>query len=156
MAVVVESSGVIAEITGNSQKIILSATLGNAGWSPIFSLISDGNRRILQVSDWVGGSGSPPAIGGYIGNNGIVLSITDAINIRGEKGEQGEPSPSYLHSQSTDSDSWLINHNLNAYPQIQLFSLGWVKIYADEQHLSLNTTRVSFSNPTTGYAILSL
>jgi hypothetical protein len=156
MAVIIQSSGAIAEITGISQKVILSATLGNAGWSPILSLISDGNRRVLQVSDWVGGSGSPPAIGGYIGNNGIVLSITDAINIRGEKGEQGEPSPSYLHTQSTNSDSWLINHNLNAYPQIQLFSLGWIKIYADEQHLSLNTTQVSFSYPAVGYAILSL
>lgn len=74
----------------------------------------------------------------------------------GPAGPPGEPSPSYLHTQSTASNTWLINHNLNAYPQIQLFSLGWVKIYADEQHLSLNTTQVSFSYPAVGYAILSL
>jgi len=156
VAVIIQSSGAIAEIISSSQKIILSATLGNAGWSPVVSLISDGNRRVLQVSDWVGGSGSPPAIGGYIGSSGLVSSIVDAINIRGEKGEQGDPSPNYLHTQSTNSNNWLINHNLNAYPQIQLFSLGWVRVYADEQHLSLNTTQVSFSYPTAGYAILSL
>ena len=144
------------QITGSSRQVIVSATLGNAGWSPVLAIISDGNRRVFQVVNWVGGSGSPPAIGGYIGNNGIVPSIADAINIRGEKGEQGESSLSYFHTQSTNSDNWLINHNLNAYPQIQLFSLGWIKIYADEQHLSLNTTQVSFSYPATGYAILSL
>jgi hypothetical protein len=87
MAVIVQSSGAIAEITGSSQKIILSATLGNAGWSPILSLISDGNRRVLQVSGWVGGSGLPPDIGGYIGASGLVSLIANAIDIRGSEGK---------------------------------------------------------------------
>lgn len=87
MAVIIQSSGVIAEITGNSEKIILSATLGNAGWSPILSLIPDGNRRVLQISDWVGGSGSPPAIGGYIGSSGLISSIASAVSVVGPSGK---------------------------------------------------------------------
>lgn len=74
----------------------------------------------------------------------------------GPTGPPGDGSAFFLHTQSTASNAWLINHNLNLYPQIQLFTLAWVKIYADEQHLSLNTTQVSFSYPTVGYAVLSL
>jgi hypothetical protein len=140
------------EITGSSRQIIVSATLGNAGWSPVLSLVADGNRRVFQVVNWVGGSGTPPATGGYIGPSGLVSSISSAVDVR------GSPSPPafFLHTQSIASNTWLINHNLNLYPQIQLFTLAWVKIYADEQHLSLNTTQVSFSYPAVGYAILSL
>lgn len=141
------------EITGSSRQIIVSATLGNAGWSPVLSLVADGNRRVFQVVNWVGGSGTPPATGGYIGLSGLVSSISSAVDVRGSP---GLPSAFFLHTQSIASITWLINHNLNLYPQIQLFTLAWVKIYADEQHLSLNTTQVSFSYPAVGYAILSL
>ncbi len=143
------------EITGSSRQIIVSATLGNAGWSPVLSLVADGNRRVFQVVNWVGGSGTPPATGGYIGLSGLVSSISSAVDVRGSPGLPSPPA-FFLHTQSIASNTWLINHNLNLYPQIQLFTLAWVKIYADEQHLSLNTTQVSFSYPAVGYAILSL
>ena len=75
------------EITGSSRQVIVSATLGGAGWSPVLAVVSDGNRRVLQVSDWVGGSGLPPAIGGYIGASGLVSLIANAIDIRGSEGK---------------------------------------------------------------------
>lgn len=92
----------------------------------------------------------------------VFLQRDPTVFIKGDKGDRGLPglpgdgSAFFLHTQSTASNTWLINHNLNLYPQVQLFTLAWVKIYADEQHLSLNTTQVSFSYPTVGYAILSL
>ena len=89
----------------------------------------------------------------------FVLARDPATYIQGPPGPPGPPgdgSAFFLHTQSTASNTWLINHNLNLYPQIQLFTLAWVKICADEQHLSLNTTQVSFSYPAVGYAILSL
>jgi hypothetical protein len=143
------------EITGSSRQIIVSATLGNAGWSPVLSLVADGDRRVFQVVSWAGGSGTPPATGGYIGPSGLVSSISSAVDVRGSPGLPSLPA-FFLHTQSIASNTWSINHNLNLYPQIQLFTLAWVKIYADEQHLSLNTTQVSFSYPAVGYAILSL
>ena len=75
------------QITGSSRQVIVSATLGNAGWSPVLAIISDGNRRVFQVVNWVGGSGSPPATGGYIGASGLVSLIALAIDIRGSEGK---------------------------------------------------------------------
>lgn len=75
------------EITGSSRQVIVSATLGGAGWSPVLAVVSDGNRRVLQVSDWVGGSGLPPDSGGYIGASGLVSLIANAIDIRGSEGK---------------------------------------------------------------------
>ena len=75
------------EITGSSRQVIVSATLGGAGWSPVLAIISDGNRRVFQVINWVGGSGSPPATGGYIGASGLVSLIANAIDIRGSEGK---------------------------------------------------------------------
>lgn len=86
----------------------------------------------------------------------VFVQRDPTVFIRGDAGPPGDGSAFFLHTQSIASTTWLINHNLNLYPQIQLFTLAWVKIYADEQHLSLNSTRVSFSYPAVGYAILSL
>jgi hypothetical protein len=68
----------------------------------------------------------------------------------------GDGSAFYLHTQPVASNTWLINHNLNGYPLIQVYSLGWQRIYPDEQHLSLNTSQILFSYPALGYVILSL
>ena len=92
----------------------------------------------------------------------VFVQRDPTVFIKGDAGPPGPPGPPgdgsafFLHTQTTAASTWLINHNLNLYPQIQLFTLAWVKIYADEQHLSLNTTQVSFSYPAVGYAILSL
>ena len=143
------------EITGSSRQVIVSATLGGAGWSPVLSLVADGNRRVFQVVNWVGGSGTPPATGGYIGSSGLVSSITSAVDVRGSPGLPGEGSAFYKHSQTTPSTIWTIVHNLNFEPQTQVFSSGGVKIEAFVQNLSLTTTQVIFSSPFSGYAILS-
>lgn len=62
------------------------------GWSPIFSVETDGARSVLQIADWTGGpSGTTkPATGGYIGPDGIVSSISAAVNIRGPNGADGQ------------------------------------------------------------------
>jgi len=143
------------EITGSSRQIIVSATLGNAGWSPVLSLVADGNRRVFQVVNWVGGSGTPPATGGYIGISGLVSSISSAVDVRGSPGLPGEGSAFYKHTQSPASATWTIIHNLGFEPQTQVFSSGGVKIEAFVQNLSLNTTQIIFSSPFSGYAILS-
>ena len=62
---------------------------GVAGWSPILSGVADGDRRVFQVTDWVGGGGVKPATGQYIGAAGLVDDIADATDYRGAAGAPG-------------------------------------------------------------------
>lgn len=62
---------------------------GDKGWSPVFAIVADGDRRVLQVEDWVGGEGTPPEAGDYVGADGLVEDINDAVDIRGPKGQDG-------------------------------------------------------------------
>ncbi|WP_089177246.1 hypothetical protein [Bosea sp. AS-1] len=62
---------------------------GDKGWSPAFAAISDGARRVLQVADWVGGAGTKPVVGAYVGATGLVSNIVDAVDIRGPQGTIG-------------------------------------------------------------------
>ena len=63
----------------------------NDGWSPVFSVLADGERRVLQVSDWVGGTGTKPTTGQYVGISGLVDDIENGVDIRGPRGLQGFP-----------------------------------------------------------------
>ena len=63
----------------------------NDGWSPVFSVLADGERRVLQVSDWVGGTGTKPTTGQYVGTSGLVDNIENGVDIRGPRGIQGNP-----------------------------------------------------------------
>jgi hypothetical protein len=59
---------------------------GDKGWSPLFAMVPDGARRVLQVQSWTGGEGAPPAAGGYLGPSGIVATAAEATDFRGEPG----------------------------------------------------------------------
>lgn len=57
------------------------------GWSPVFAVRTDGERRVHQIVDWTGGSGiKPPATNLFIGPNGIVNTVTAGANVRGPGG----------------------------------------------------------------------
>jgi hypothetical protein len=62
---------------------------GNDGWSPVLAVATDGERRVLQVTDWVGGESTKPATGSYIGPSGLVALIGDAVDVRGATGATG-------------------------------------------------------------------
>jgi hypothetical protein len=62
---------------------------GLNGWTPIPGIEEAGKKAYLKVIDWFGGTGEKPPTG-YIGENGIVESKRDAINIKGAKGKDGE------------------------------------------------------------------
>jgi len=74
----------------NNDPIVLSfmrtGDQGDKGWSPVFSIVSDSARRVLQVTDWVGGAGTKPATGSYVGPTGLVSDIAQAVDIRGPAG----------------------------------------------------------------------
>lgn len=62
---------------------------GNAGWTPVLAVVADDERRVLQVLAWQGGEGSPPATGLYVGPEGLVSDIAEAVNVRGTAGPPG-------------------------------------------------------------------
>lgn len=62
---------------------------GNNGWSPNFRIVSRGEDSVLQLYDWIGGTGTKPTTTGYLSRTGIVSNILNAENIRGLRGIQG-------------------------------------------------------------------
>jgi microcystin-dependent protein len=62
-------------------------TNGTNGWTPVPAIISDGERRVIQIVDWTGGSGTKPSIvNQFIGATGIVSTVAAAVDIRGAAG----------------------------------------------------------------------
>lgn len=82
------------------------------GWSPELAVVSDGERRVHQIVDWVGGEGTPPSsVNQFIGPTGIVGSAAAAVDIRGaaggdgDDGDPGGPGPVHdMRGTSTDSE----------------------------------------------------
>ncbi len=68
---------------------IFAGAPGPNGWSPILAATTDGERRVLRVSDWTGGSGNKPAIGQYVGASGLTSVLADAVDVRGAAGAGG-------------------------------------------------------------------
>ena len=81
-----DANGVLST---TSQQTGGQGSPGNNGWSPTWAIVSSGLRRVLRVVDWVGGQGTKPTTGQYIGASGLVNSINSAIDIRGPQGILG-------------------------------------------------------------------
>ena len=64
----------------------IQGVAGLHGWTPKFAVVTDGTRRVQQVVDWFGGTGSKPATGEYVGATGLVATIAQAVDIRGPGG----------------------------------------------------------------------
>lgn len=62
---------------------------GGSGWTPVIRTVARGSDTVLQLTDWVGGTGTKPTLLGYIGDTGIVANIASANNIKGVKGDTG-------------------------------------------------------------------
>jgi hypothetical protein len=77
-----------------TRVLTLAAVAGASGngWSPLFGIVSDGERRVLQLTAWTGGTGAAPqGVGNYLGSSGLVTSISDAVDLRGAVGAAGGP-----------------------------------------------------------------
>lgn len=60
------------------------------GWSALPAVVADGDRRVLQLSSWIGGQGQAPAGAmQYFAASGLVAGIANAVDIRGPRGLPG-------------------------------------------------------------------
>lgn len=61
------------------------------GWTPVLAVVVDGARRVLQVADWQGGTGTKPGVGLYVGLTGLTAVLADGVDVRGATGPAGAP-----------------------------------------------------------------
>ncbi len=93
-------SGVVRLITGPDWEVVAVYTgtqgetgeQGDKGWSPQIVVVSDGVRRVHQLSGYVGGAGTAPTanVGEYLKGDGtFTATIADAADVRGPAGLNG-------------------------------------------------------------------
>ena len=77
----------------NNLEAVFDDAIANArgpqGWTPVVAVVTDGTRRVLQITDWTGGGGTKPTVTGFIGATGIVATAALAVDIRGSIGATG-------------------------------------------------------------------
>jgi len=58
------------------------------------------------------------------------------------------------HTQTTNSDTWTIEHNLGRYPDIIIFdsSMDNIRVYGDIKYPTINSVIITFTLPMTGEA----
>lgn len=59
---------------------------GANGWTPVTAEVPDGARVVKQIVDWIGGTGTKPPTGKYVGPTGWVDTAAEATNVRGPGG----------------------------------------------------------------------
>lgn len=76
--------------TINASDYYVDGTLLTQPWTPVYGIVLDGNRRVIQLLDWIGGTGTKPGnINDFVSDNGFVSLANQATNIRGPTGPTG-------------------------------------------------------------------
>jgi len=81
----VGAEGLVSEIEAAAQ------ISGSNGWTPVLALVADGARIVQRLVSWTGGTGTPPASPRYVGAEGFVTEIGDAVDVRGGAGQSMRP-----------------------------------------------------------------
>ncbi|MBC6444624.1 MAG: hypothetical protein GDA50_04220 [Alphaproteobacteria bacterium GM202ARS2] len=68
------------QLTEMLRRVNMPSAAGGSGWSPVLAIVTDGDRRVLQLRSWEGGTGDPPESGQYVGPSGYVDDIADAVD----------------------------------------------------------------------------
>lgn len=71
-----------------------------------------------------------------------------------ELAERIRNAEGFVFNQETPSAIWTIVHSLNRYPNLIIFDTEFNQIFAKVKMLNINTTRVTFSEPVVGFAVL--
>jgi len=64
-------------------------------------------------------------------------------------------NPTYIYTQSTPSVTWVVNHNLNAYPSVTCVDTLNSQIVGALEYTNVNQLIITFSAPTDGKAYLN-
>lgn len=93
------------------------------------------------------------------GTTVVTVPVTSTVTAitEGPQGPQGVPGSSlaYVHTQTTPSTSWAINHNLGFKPSVELLDSGSQEIEGDVAHPSVNQVVITLALATAGSARLT-
>jgi len=73
-------------------------------------------------------------------------------------GQWGDPvnlGGTYTHNQDVASNTWVINHNLDYYPNVEIVNSAGVSVVGDYQFINTNVVVATFVDPFAGKAYLS-
>lgn len=96
---VADRAGMVLAFDDDGQPTVTDL-IGDSGWSPVFAVVNDSARRVLQVSDWQGGAGTKPATGLYVGASGLTAVLASAVDVRGATGASGAGTGDMLAAQN--------------------------------------------------------
>lgn len=86
----------------------------------------------------------------------VVQSATSTITTIVAQGPQGPAgSGAYIHTQSSSSTTWTINHNMGFRPSVELLDSGSQEIDGEISHPTINQTIVRLNPASTGIARLT-
>jgi hypothetical protein len=97
----------------------------------------------IVTPELVGPEG-PPGIQGVDGQPGP----------QGAIGPQGPFAPTFRMEFASPIDMWVINHNLDVYPVVDLYDFDGSEIGGDITMPDKNTVVVTFDFPVSGFAVL--
>lgn len=93
---------------------------------------------------------------GTQGNQGI-----SGIGTQGNQGYQGVPGSlgasdnTYVHTQSSSSATWNINHSMNKYPCVFSFDSSEDQVFGEIEYVDTNNVVITFSQSISGTAYLN-
>lgn len=115
------------------------------GWAPVFTVVTDGVRRVFQLLEYVGGDGDPPTdhIGEYVGASDYVTDIAQAVDVRGPQGPQGtagagtgdmlvaDYDPNGVTADAFDMDNMVEGTDAKILTAAERTKLGGIEALAD-------------------------
>lgn len=85
----------------------------------------------------------------HLQSDGEVVRIVNELVFQFPTVGSGSSFP-YVHTQSSPSDLWIVNHNLGYRPVIEVLSDGGLVVEASVAHISVNQAQISFNTVQTG------
>lgn len=85
----------------------------------------------------------------------VPVTSTVTATTAGPQGPKGDVGAAYVHTQSTASTTWTINHNLGYKPGVDVYDSGSQQIQAEVSHTSVNQTIILLTTPSSGFARLT-
>ncbi len=98
--------------------------IGLNAWTPVLAAVDSGERTVIQVLDWMGGSGDKPEAGYYLGSTGYVPSPADATNVKGSSAGGGSSSGPSVR----DGLKWWITSDATGLPVDQHAGRAWTRV----------------------------
>jgi hypothetical protein len=98
------------------------------------------------ITKLVAGNGIVIDSTGVDSGTGIVTVSTDVAN---------QQTKQIVYTQSVPNDTWIINHNLNTYPEVVIIDDSGMKVMCDLYYDSANTVRVIIETALSGKAALT-